>query len=222
MDPHIAYRLILYLLLVISLSLHEWAHGFLAYKLGDKTPLLYGRLTLNPLAHIELLGTVVIPLAMILLMPGFVIFGWAKPIPINSSYFKNKNLGEVLTGLAGPAMNILIAVISAILGAGLFKLSGNGIGQLFGAMIWVNLMLCVFNLIPLPPLDGAYLLKLIFRMSDVMFFQISRYSFFILLILINIPLFRSLLLITIYSFFNIINNITCGIFNISHTVLFPF
>ncbi|MDR0715184.1 MAG: site-2 protease family protein, partial [Puniceicoccales bacterium] len=89
--------LVVYLLLLISLSIHEWAHGYIAYKFGDPTAAALGRLTLNPLAHVDMVGTVIVPIAMILLAPGFVILGWAKPVPIDPRYFKGrKSVCELL------------------------------------------------------------------------------------------------------------------------------
>lgn len=218
---HITQGLILYLLLIISLSLHEWAHGFVAYKLGDKTPLLFGRLTLNPLAHIDLVGTVIVPLSMLLLLPGFVLFGWAKPVPINPNYFKNSDLGEIFTGLAGPIMNLSIATISAILGAICVKFFDMQIGPLFGLMMLVNIMLCVFNMIPVPPLDGSHILRVLFRMSSLAFYNFSRYGFFILLVLINIPSFRNAILTVVLYLFNTLNGTICDIFVIPLNSLFP-
>ncbi len=220
---NVVYGLILYLLLLISLSLHEWAHGFIAYRLRDRTPLMLGRLTLNPLAHIDLIGTVIIPLSMILLMPGFVIFGWAKPVPINPNYFKNRNFGEMITGLAGPLMNLLLAIISAFLGMACAKIFGApSIGRLFGLMIWVNLMLFVFNLIPIPPLDGSYIVKLIFKISDSAFYNFAQYRFLILLILINIPIIRSMIVIAMLQLFSILNTIVCITFGAPYNLLLPF
>jgi Zn-dependent protease len=216
--------LILYLLLVISLSLHEWAHGFVAYRLGDQTPKAFGRLTLNPFAHIDPIGTVLVPLAMLLLMPGFVIFGWAKPVPINSGHFdrRRRKLCELAVSLAGPFSNLVLAVLSAMLGAYLSKHFGGNIGSLFGMMCWLNIILCLFNLIPIPPLDGAYLLKVVLRISDLVFFHVSRYGFLILLVLINIPAFRAVLFACMLRVFALISWLACSIFGVQQNVLFPF
>ncbi len=218
---NIIYGLILYLLLLISLSLHEWAHGWAAYKMGDKTPLLFGRLTLNPLAHIDIIGTVILPLVMILFLPSFVMFGWAKPVPINSNYFCNKNFGEVIVALAGPLMNLILAIISALLGICFVKVFGESWGRLFGLMMWVNLVLFAFNLLPIPPLDGAYLLKYVFHISDITFYSLSRYGFFVLLILVNITVFRVFILVSIVKMFSMIN-VFAGLILNSPVSLIPF
>lgn len=217
----IVQGLILYLLLVVSLSLHEWAHGAVAYRFGDRTPKIFGRLTINPLAHIDIVGTVIVPLAMILLMPGLVIFGWAKPVPINPNFFKNQKFGEIFTALAGPMMNFFIAIIASILGAFCIKFLNLDVGPLFGLMVWLNLMLCVFNLVPVPPLDGSHVLKILFKISDLAFYNFSRYGFFILLILINLPIFRRAMLAAMLSLFNLINCTVCGVFSLPPNSMFP-
>ena len=141
----------LYLLPVIflSLSVHEYFHGLAAYKLGDNTAKLSGRLTINPFAHIDLLGT----LAML-----FFGFGWAKPVPVNYSNLKHKRLGPILVALAGPLSNILLAFVSALLLIGLMVggvISGGFFAEYLSMAIIMNITLAVFNLIPLPPLDGS-------------------------------------------------------------------
>ena len=155
-----------YLLLIpaalIALSVHEFAHGYVAYRLGDPTPRALGRLTLNPAKHLDPIGTV----CMVLFR-----FGWAKPVPISPRYFKDPRKGMALTAAAGPIANILMALLGALF----FKLTvlvGNAaiaavpnekmiyffffyLAQFFLLFHYLNLSLCVFNLIPLPPLDGS-------------------------------------------------------------------
>jgi Zn-dependent protease len=216
--------LIALLLLIVSLSLHEWAHAFVASTLGDPTPKMHGRLSINPLVHVDIIGTILVPLAIILLMPNFIILGWAKPVPINPSYFnkKHRRLCELAVSLAGPFSNAILAIFSAVLGAALAKYFGGNIGSLFGTMAWLNIIMFLFNLIPVPPLDGSYLLKTVLAISDETFLSISRYGFIILLILINLPLFRVLLSVCVVNIFWLISAASCSMFHVPQSVLFPF
>ncbi len=140
--------------LLISLSAHEFAHGYAAYKMGDNTAKYEGRLTLNPMAHLDPIGTFCLL---------FFHFGWANPVPINPMYFKNKRLGIIVVSLAGPLMNFVIALISTIVRAIAYKFMPMGILLNFVSIILemcvvMNIGLMVFNLIPIPPLDGSKIL----------------------------------------------------------------
>jgi Zn-dependent protease len=182
--------LILYLILVASLSVHEWAHAWTAHKLGDDTAYQQGRVTLNPASHIDPIGTVLIPLFMILFSPGFAIIGWGKPVPVNSSNFgigRQRMKGDLLTTMAGPASNIVIAIAVAVIGgiALRFAPEGTALGELLWRAISLNLLLVVFNLIPIPPLDGSHVMRYATGMKEETFFALSRYGFFILIFLIN-------------------------------------
>lgn len=191
----ITYILILAFCVLFSLSVHEFSHGVAAYAVGDKTAKYSGRLSLNPLAHLDPFG------AICLFLFGF---GWAKPVPVNPWNFKNKKGGMILTALAGPFSNFLLAfiamVIYTLLGGMSFSSASFGFTvasvfyELAYYMIMINLGLGLFNLIPIPPLDGSKVLTAIlpertyFKLMDY-----ERYGFIILILLINTPFLNKFL-----------------------------
>lgn len=198
MEATLAEKLALFLILIGSLSVHEWAHAFTADKMGDPTPRGQGRLTLNPLSHIDLLGTVIIPLTMILFAPGFAILGWGRPVMIDPRNFKRPVMGDILTALAGPFSNlVLAALVAVIFGAWVGVSQDIAMGQKAAGLglniIYLNVILAVFNLLPIPPLDGSHILKHIARMSELTFLRYAQWGSFILIILINISVFRAFL-----------------------------
>ncbi len=138
--------------LLIAVILHEVAHGYAAYRLGDPTAKDAHRLTLNPLAHIDLFGSVILPL-LLLVTRSPVLFGWAKPVPFNPAYFRDPRKGIMIVGAAGPLTNFAIAIVAGALFR-VFEPSG-WIGLLLLYSCLTNVILGVFNLIPIPPLDGS-------------------------------------------------------------------
>jgi len=143
-----------------AIVLHEVAHGYAAYMLGDETAKRAGRLSLNPIVHVDLMGTVILPLLLLVTGSSFLI-GWAKPVPINPYAFKDRKTGMLITGAAGPATNLALAVAVGLF-TRLLPQSGSGIlGQISSVydvliyFVYMNLLLLFFNLIPIPPLDGA-------------------------------------------------------------------
>lgn len=192
-DPETLRRgLIFYIVLIASLCIHEWAHAFTAHRLGDDTPAHEGRVSLNPVVHMDLLGSVIFPLMCIFLFPGGLLFGWGKPVRINPSNFTHRKRDELLTTLAGPGSNIGLAILAAIIGGLLFRLEPRT-AELFIQLIGINVLLAVFNMIPLPPLDGGQVLRHAVNMTEETFYGIARWSFLIIIIAINIPAFRLLL-----------------------------
>jgi Zn-dependent protease len=150
--------------LLVSVVLHEVAHGWVALKQGDDTAQRAGRLTLNPIPHLDVLGSLVIP-TLLALMPGGLLFGWAKPVPVDPRNFRNYRKGDILVSLAGVAVNLLLVVaftalmvVAAWLGDAAPAAGGaaNLLYRAGGLGVVLNLILVFFNLIPLPPLDGSH------------------------------------------------------------------
>lgn len=158
---------------LFSLTVHEYAHGWMAYRYGDDTAARMGRLTLNPLAHISLFGTIILPL--------LVHFGWAKPVPVNFSILSKRQI--FMVAAAGPLANISLALILAVA----FHLLHLSAVPLLGSFVWLaifyNIILAVFNLIPIPPLDGSRMVYARLKSPEAieMYRNFSRYGMFILI-----------------------------------------
>jgi Zn-dependent protease len=147
---------------MLSLSVHEWAHAASAYKLGDDTAARLGRMTLNPLSHVDPLGTLLLP-ALQVLSTGTVLFAWAKPVPVNPARFSRRismSKGTVLVSAAGPVSNLALALVAAISLGLIFRFGwgGDAVTHFLGSMFLLNVGLAVFNLLPVPPLDGSKVL----------------------------------------------------------------
>jgi len=167
---------------LIAISMHEFAHGYMSYKLGDPTPKAMGRLSVNPLAHLDPMG------AMALLI---FKFGWAKPVGVNPYYYKDRKKGMVLVALAGPIMNFFIAFLSIVSMGIILKATGGYAGKfliyLFNFLNYlflINIGLGVFNLIPVPPLDGSKVLGAV--LPEDKYFSYMRYERYGMLILIGL------------------------------------
>ena len=205
-------KIILFILLLCSISIHEWAHAWVADKLGDPLPRQEGRVTLDPRSHVDPLGTIIIPLIMIFASTGFSLIGWGKPVQVSLPHPKTRRRDDILITLAGPFSNFAIALVS-VLTFGIVNrvlpLNEN-VWLLFFQLVSLNVILFVFNLIPIPPLDGSHILKNIIRMKDITFLIFSKYGFLLLIVLINIPAFQDLMSIGVEN----LNSIFFGIFSL--------
>ncbi len=148
-----AFEAIYIVIIMFSIILHEVAHGYSAYMLGDPTAKNEGRLTLNPVPHVDMLGTIIIPAALVIMSTGF-IFGWAKPVPYNPYNLRGK-FGETIVAAAGPLTNIGIAIMFALAFRLTVGMVPEAVSGLFVVAVFVNLFLAILNLLPVPPLDGA-------------------------------------------------------------------
>lgn len=170
---------------VIGISFHEFAHGWVAWKLGDPTPKFQGRLTINPKAHVDPIGLIALMLAG---------FGWGRPVEINPNNFKNRRRDELLVSLAGVVMNLIVAVVFAFIIKLIYMFAGvpflmSDVGQILMTILYcviqLNLVLMIFNLIPVPPLDGFSIITEIFNIRHTqLYYTIYNNGFFILMILI--------------------------------------
>jgi len=179
----------LIVILIFSVVIHEIAHGSVAYYLGDPTAKYAGRLTLNPLKHLDPIGSVILPIFLVIMSRitgGGIIFGWAKPVPINPYNFRDQKYGSLKVSLAGPGANLVIALFFGLL-LRFFLGSGtlSGLTLMFAYIIYINILLAVFNLLPIPPLDGSHILFTFLpsSMQKVKVF-LQQFGFFILLFII--------------------------------------
>jgi Zn-dependent protease len=188
MDPRqLINGLILYLGLLVLLTFHEFGHAWMAWKCGDDTALSQGRVSLNPLVHIDPIGTVIVPLLLIFMAPGGFFAGWAKPVPVNPYNLKNPRLDDIMVTLAGPWMNLLLAIV--ILGVARlgYIVHSHGLVEVCFNWAHLSLLLCFFNLLPIPPLDGSQVARSLIGMSYETYQQIARYGIFVLILVLQIP-----------------------------------
>jgi Zn-dependent protease len=190
--------LIMYLGLLVLLTFHEFGHAWMALKCGDDTAQLQGRVSLNPLVHIDLIGTVLMPLLVIFLslsgsgLSRFLV-GWAKPVPVNPVNLRNPRVDDILVTLAGPWMNLLLAIV--IMGLARIGVIANSAGlvDICVNMAHLSLLLCFFNLIPIPPLDGSQVVRSLMGISYETYYRFARYGFIVLILVLQIPMVRQTL-----------------------------
>ncbi|MFA6190229.1 MAG: site-2 protease family protein [Candidatus Staskawiczbacteria bacterium] len=187
MDPTIIITIFSLVILLFSVIIHELAHGSVAYSLGDPTAKYEGRLTLNPLKHLDPFGSIILPLLLFVAGSPF-LFGWAKPVPVNPYNFRDKKYGEIKVSIAGPLSNLAIAVFFGLILRFIPDaiISGNpGIMIALIYVVAINIWLAIFNLIPVPPLDGSWILfSLLPAKLDYIKNFLRQYGVIILILLI--------------------------------------
>lgn len=188
-----------FLIIVPSAIIHEYAHGWVADMLGDPTARHAGRLTINPMAHIDPWGTILMPIMLSLATNGAFMFAYAKPVPYNPYNLKNQKWGPSMVALAGPLANLLLAIAFAIV---VRLLPGLEITSVLAVIVYANVMLTVFNLVPIPPLDGSKILYAVLPSSAYKVKEfLDRYGFIILLFFV-------------FFLFELISPIITGLFNV--------
>ena len=191
MNPNTLFQIATWLIpLIIAIVYHEVSHGLVAKRLGDPTAAERGRLTFNPIRHVDPFGTVILPL--ILALSHAPIFGWAKPVPVNYRRLRHPRRDMVLVALAGPGMNLLLAIVGALVLAATLTFSANpdSLGSSFVAgnalnFVLINLFLAVFNLLPIPPFDGGHVVQgLLPPPLAQSFGKLGRYALLVLVVLL--------------------------------------
>jgi Zn-dependent protease len=207
MDIGISLQIIV---LIMSVVVHEVSHGYMAYWLGDPTAKYAGRLNFNPVNHLDMWGSFIVPLLLIISHSPF-LFGWAKPVPYNPYNLRNQKYGPALVGLAGPLSNLILAILAGIvLRASLvFEMTGGIFLQILVIIVFINILLMVFNLLPIPPLDGSKLLFVVIPVSEYTKMMLERYGFVFLIVFIY--LFNDVFQTILFSFLNFFVNVVVGI-----------
>jgi Zn-dependent protease len=195
--------LLAYLFFIPLLTMHEWAHAWTAWKCGDNTAHKLGRVSVNPIVHMDLLGTVILPLLGLLstAMGAGVIIGWGKPVPINPLNLKHPRAQDSLIAMAGPAMNIVLAVVLLLV---VKALKTGPVAVAAAEMAKLSLFLCFFNLLPIPPLDGSHLVMNLVRMSYKTYVRLSIAGFVIVIVLMQfrwMQIFLTTVVVVTFNFF---------------------
>lgn len=187
-----------YICLLILLTFHEFAHAWVAWKCGDDTARLQGRVSLNPIVHMDLLGTVALPLLVVFLsaadsrLASFII-GWGKPVPVNPYNLRHRRSQDTLIALAGPMMNLVLAFVVLLIGRGFAEAGMEKMMEVSIQMATISLLLCFFNLMPVPPLDGSHVIKNALNLRDEQYIGLARYGFVLVILLLQVPWVTKLL-----------------------------
>jgi Zn-dependent protease len=191
------------------LTFHEFGHAWTAWRCGDDTARLQGRVSLNPVVHIDPIGTVLLPLLMIFLPTGASRFmiGWATPVPVNPDNLNRRNVDDVLVTMAGPGMNLLLAfVLMAAARVGL-AMHSPGFADYCVQATQLSLLLCFFNLIPIPPLDGSHLLRVASGMTWEAYNNFARFGFILVILVLQIPVVRMILQSAVFGTLQLLGNL---------------
>jgi Zn-dependent protease len=189
--------------LLFSITIHEASHAWMASRCGDPTAAYLGRVTLNPIPHIDIIGTIIIPLFMMIYPQSFGLIGWGKPCPVNPTNFHHYRRDDILVSLAGVTSNLLAALGSLFLLKSfmMMGIKSQGMFYLFRILFQLNVILMFFNLLPIPPLDGSHVLKhFLSEKASERFAFFDQWGFIILLILINTPFFDGFFSLFMYPF----------------------
>jgi len=193
------------IVLVFSAIIHEYMHAWMADRLGDPTAKDLGRLTLNPIPHIDMFGSIILPFVLVITGAGFVI-GWAKPVPFNPNNLRDQKYGSAKVALAGPAGNLITALFFGLIlrfFAGQLLLINPIIPELLSIIVFINLLLMIFNLLPVPPLDGSKVIMPFLPYNwQVKFSSIERYGIFLVLVFVMFGF--SIIIPIIYFLFKLI------------------
>jgi len=208
----ISHGLASYLCVVLIITVHEFGHAWMANRCGDDTARLLGRITLNPVAHIDLIGTIILPLIVVFLIAtgstqaaGFII-GWGKPVPVNPFNFRHRIRDDILVAMAGPAMNVVLAIIAMGVARIAFAVNADIIVESAFQLTIISMFLCFFNLMPVPPLDGSHVMKYLAGLSQETFMALCRYGLIMVIIVIQIPFVRKGLAIATYGSFEMLRS----------------
>lgn len=192
------------IILIISVVIHEVSHGAMAYWLGDPTAKYAGRLTLNPIAHIDPFGSVILPFLLIIINSP-VLIGWAKPVPYNPYNLHDQKYGPALVGLAGPGSNLAVALVFGLIMRGLDAVGfyNPQLNLFFGIIVFLNILLAIFNLVPIPPLDGS---KILYAIIPDSAYRVKAFleQWGMMLLLIFILFFFDLILPLVFWLYQII------------------
>lgn len=198
------YLAAIYVVLLFSCCVHEFAHAWTAYRCGDDTAMLSGRMTLNPIVHIDPIGTVAFPLLALMMGAPFLI-GWAKPVPVNPRRFQNYRRDDILVSLSGIASNLLLALFTATLLRSLYVFGGFPfivpVVFILRYLMYLNVVLAVFNLIPIPPLDGSHVLYHYLPMETAwQFRKLERFGFIIIILFLLTGVFWTIVKVPLQIF----------------------
>ena len=188
-------KIIFFLILLFNIAWHESAHALVAHWCGDDTAKNLGRISLSPIPHIDIWGTLIIPLINIFAPGAFMLVGWGKPVPVDPRYFRHPKRDDILVSLAGPFSNLILFIVTLLIIRLLTFIPEQQAGIYFQYLIipmaGMSIMLCLFNLLPIPPLDGSHLLFAFLPYNIRKYYgRISMASFIIMIVLINTPVWR--------------------------------